>query len=793
MEDIFFAEPGLLWLLPLILVAGAISIRRCKNKVLVLSRAVVFALLVVALANPYVVVTQTTQTKRPLITVISDETDSMDIFDPGTAQRVYDQLPNSQLRTFSGTSTPLGDKILQYAQQGSTQVLVSDGYNNKGRDLEEALILARSANTTVFAIEIEPIAKDASVEIDGTYTAVLGGDYPFNVILRWAGGHFEGTLTVRADDRIIYQDHLSEEGKSRSIRMSHTFLTTGPHLLRATIYPQEDRERVNNQYQKAVYVVPKPDVLLVTTGSSPLASVLSKQYKVTEASDYYPDKKYKAVVLDDQKYRSDHDALDEYVSEGGGLVVVGGSNSYDFGNYLNSSLEKILPVRSAPSIFEGGNVVILVLDISGSTRREMAVGGTTFLEYEKSLAIELLKSPQFQDDQIGVVIFGTEARVISSPAPLFRIGTMIKDRIRHLDPMPGSQEETQLDAGLNLAWDMLNSTGTEGEVVVISDGRVKEYPETYQRSIGMINNMGANVYLIEVKSFEDAPGGFVDLAEKTGSAYYSAVYPGSVTIKTGEPTEAEAVVEEEAPVSAYNLMIFNPRHYITSDLDLKANVTGFNDVTPRSGSQRLVVMASGKPILTTWRYGLGRVASLATDDGTMWSPELYSAQNSILISRTVNWAVGDPRPESGRIDAADGWVGTPMEISIISESPPSIGSGQDLDLEKVGDDRYRATLTPEKKGVYRIGDYAIAVNYPIEFRDIGSNPEFSRLIMANGGRIFSEAKVRGELVEEARKRGTVITQQRVSKRGALLFTALAIFLVEVLIRRRREIKGRRGG
>ena len=52
--------------------------------------------------------------------------------------------------------------------------------------------------------------------------------------------------------------------------------------------------------------------------------------------------------------------------------------------------------------------------------------------------------------------------------------------------------------------------------------------------------------------------------------------------------------------------------------------------------------------------------------------------------------------------------------------------------------------------------------------------------------------MRSELVEEARKRSTVTTQQRVSRRGALLFTALAIFLVEVLIRRRREIKGRGG-
>ena len=52
----------------------------------------------------------------------------------------------------------------------------------------------------------------------------------------------------------------------------------------------------------------------------------------------------------------------------------------------------------------------------------------------------------------------------------------------------------------------------------------------------------------------------------------------------------------------------NKNHYITADLDLNATITGFNDVTPKPGSQRLVAMADGKPVLTVWRYGLGRVA-----------------------------------------------------------------------------------------------------------------------------------------------------------------------------------------
>jgi uncharacterized membrane protein/Mg-chelatase subunit ChlD len=792
MEGLYFSEPRLLILVPLILIAGVASLRWNRNKLLVLSRAAIFCLLVVALANPYVTVTETTMTKRPLITVVSDLTASTEIFDRDAAERVQADLPDSQIRTFSGTSTPLGDKILQYAQQGGALLLVTDGYSNQGIDLKEALALARAANSTVFALDMVPVEEDYSVEISGTNTAVLGGDYPFTVIVRGASGEFEGQLTVRADDSVIYQDRVSGEGRSNTIKISNRFSSTGTHLLEAAISFPKDAQRENDRYQKAVYVVPKPEVLLVAEEESPLSEVLSEQYKLATTASFRADqlgtdgKRYKAVVLDDQKYDPELAGLKEYVRNGGGLVVVGGEDAYDFGNYRNSTLEDVLPVKSVPSIFEGGKTTVIIMDISGSTRREMLIGGATFLDYEKALTIELLKSPEFRDDRMALVVFGTEAFVVFTPTPIAGKQIMIEDRISSLSPQPGAQEETQLNTGLALAWNILNSSSSEGEVVVISDGRVKEYPEIFEDSVGMIRDMEATVHLVEVKSFEDAPGGFRDLAAKSGAEYHSAVYPGSVTIRAEKRPEGEELPEEEEiPASGYALMIANPNHYITTDLSLVANATGFNDVTPKSGGQGLVVMLDGKPILTTWRYGLGRVCAFTSDDGAAWAPEVYSAKNSRLVSRTVNWAVGDPRPESGRIDAEDGWLGTPLEITITSPSPPKIGSGQ---VEKVGENRYRVIITPERQGIYTVGDYGIAINYPLEFRYVGFNPDFSRLIMSSGGKLFSEEEVAGSLVEEARKRGEITTQQRVSRRWALLFAALTIFLAEVIVRRLREVK-----
>src|SRR5690606_24086142 len=106
--------------------------------------------------------------------------------------------------------------------------------------------------------------------------------------------------------------------------------------------------------------VPKPEVLLVAEEESPLSTVLSDQYRLTISPTFRAEdlgsgeKRYKAVVLDDQKYAPELSGLKEYVREGGGLVVVGGRSSFDFDEYRNSSLGRSSPLSRSPASSKGG-------------------------------------------------------------------------------------------------------------------------------------------------------------------------------------------------------------------------------------------------------------------------------------------------------------------------------------------------------------------------------------------------------------------------------------------------------
>lgn len=778
--DPYFSTPELLFAIPVLLILGALYIRiRAKNKLLAATRLAIFCLIIAAAANPYFVETHTVQSEEPSIVILDDKTGSMEVFDPDVAARVS-AFSNAQVRSFSGDSTPLGDKILQYSLPGETLVLVSDGNSNSGRALPDALALASASNTTVFAISQNPVKEDSSVEISGTNTAVLGGDYPFTVIVR-SSGHYQGPLSVLADDRPIYSGDVSAN-ETTSIKISHAFLETGNHILRATIAP--DIQPVNNDYQKAIYVVPKPEVLLISDSNSPLAKDLSSLYKLTLVSALPTSlQSYKAVVLDDQRYNANLDALKIYVRDGRGLVVVGGQNSFDFGGYYNSSLEEILPVQSFPSTFEGGKTLVFVLDISFSLLSTRTSDGTPLLDYEKALAEELLKSPDFQDYKVGLVVFGTKAYDVQDPIPLSRGKTVLEDRIASLSPT--GTENTYLDNGLQLAWNMLNASGGQGELIVLSDGNLWNYEDVFQHSIRLLKQINTTTRLIQVQAIPGRMGRFDELASQTGSEYASFVYPASLTTKVSSPPTGTP--PKEKSLAGYPISVSNKDNYITANLELNATISGFNDVTPRPGAQRLVIMADGKPVLTTWRYGLGRVSAFTTDDGSAWAGSLYEAPSSQLISSMVNWAVGDPRPEDNRVEAEDGWLGTPLQITIDSNARPSLPG---TSVEKVGDKRYVATLIPNSTGIYYIGDYGVAVNYPLEYRDLGFNPELTKLIMANGGKVFTEDEARQSLIAEAGRLSQRTVQERVSRRDLLLFLALAIFLVDVVMRKVGEIRRR---
>ena len=804
--DLLFLNKQVLYAIIPVIVIGIYCLMKSRKKLLILSRMIVAALIIIALASPYTITTHTISDPHPSITVINDQSSSMDLFDRSVADAVCDSIhernPTSQIRSFSGDQSPIGDKILQYARGNDHIVLVSDVNSNYGRELADAVSVASRSNTTVYVVAQTPARNDASVEIVGSKTVIIGNKNVFGIVVAQAGTHLQYELVVKVDGEVVYRSEIDQTERIKVRKIPHTFDTLGSHVVSAEIAPKgggSDYRSANNIFKKAVYVVPKPEVLLITDVQSNLRDIVCDQYDARISTHISELDGTKAVLLDNRYLESlpsgEIEMLRDFVSDGRGLVVAGGDRSYDRGGYLDSEFEKILPVKSYPSEYYGRNDVVIVMDVSDSTLSDIIVDtGVTFLDYEKALAIYMVDDKEFRDDYVGVVAFGGDAYTISGLVYLGNDQTreLLKDTIRTKTP---KGQATTLDQGLSLAEEMLANSAGAKDVILLSDGRIDE--DIYESSLAVATRMKSKnirMHFIQVISSPTGViGAYGKLAHEVDASYAQTTYPKSININTAQPDAEPTPTPPPEEAGTYEVSVFDTNHFITRDLELSGTITGYNDVTPKLGAKKLVATGEGKPVVCAWRYGLGRVVSWSTDNGNEWSSSLYTENNSQLISSTINWAIGDPRPEVGMvIEADDIFFGESSRIIIISDTMPSLNfGGSSLDISRIAENTYTTEIDLGEQGVYYLSDYGIAVNYPLEYRAVGMNPDAEKTIQSYGGKVYNESEI-GMLCNDVRRKSVRTVCERLDQKVPFILAALALFLIEVIGRRVREIMRKRG-
>lgn len=801
-----FEHPEMFGLIIPVLIGGAYILRKARQKGLIVSRMIVLTLLIIALASPYTLSPRVTVDDSPNLVLIADETDSMGLFDRQASTNLYEYLAANTpttLVTLSGDKTALGDAIMQYATGDNQILMVTDGNSNSGTDIEEALKFAQDIGTTVYYVQPETKFNDLSVQIVGDKTVIQGNKNRFDVIVSQA---MEQESSYRIDfyyDETHFYRDKTLTGYQEKVDFSDIkFTKLGAHTLKVVITPSGyDHDPINNVFYKTVYVVPKPKITAIGLESgSPLAYSLQNLYDVSTATDLSGIDGKKAIVVDNVHAnsfsQSDVAKLQEFLNDGHGIVVVGGDRSYNFGNYLGSPIEEILPVVSRPTDWTGGRNVVLLLDVSQSSI-DYAIATDI-----ASNAVKIIESENLRDSYVGVITFGSTGFDLSNG--LLYLGTssnveLLKSRLENLKFGGG---ETNLNEGLEVAGTWLENEKGELEIIVISDGAIDSYEETVSIS-QRLHAKGVNFYFLHVNSGDKGQENLLDENGNYVSKRLMEEVDGThVWLERGERANIifndmqQPSEQNTTDTGSYPLIELNTQHFITRDVEVEGEITGYNDVTPKAGADRIVITSTGKPVITTWRYGLGRVAAVTTDNGerggNRWGTALYSGNNSRLISSTVNWAIGNPREETGAVvEAADTWYGTPTDVVLTmydTGTPILKLNGNNVDLSLTGNNVYEASVSPDSIGVHDLSGYPIAVNYALEYRDVGLNEELPVLIKAYGGSTYTEDEARASLLTEAREKSEKLVRDIVSYKMYFLIAALIIFLGEVIIRRLREIR-----
>ena len=332
---------------------------------------------------------------------------------------------------------------------------------------------------------------------------------------------------------------------------------------------------------------------------------------------------------------------------------------------------------------------------------------------------------------------------------------------------------------------MLSKVGGSKNIIFISDGKTtyNKLREDTLDTVRTVNSLGTKVFVVGVGTDTDAIASdnnlfLGNIAALGEGIYYKADASNKLKIQFGDKDTTKG---EEF----YNTLVpIDTTHFITLAMDdVQATISGYNYAVPKPAARLLVTTNKNIPILTVWRFGLGRVVTLTTDDGLKWAGSLLTKQNSKLITKSINWAIGDlGRKKSYDVTIRDTALGKPTNVNVITKEMPK---SEGLAFAKIDTNLYSSVYTPKEAGYNEILGATFATNYNDEYANLGLDKDFKNLVDKTGGKSFDPSDTKG-IIDFVKAKSKRIKIESTDYRWPFAIIAMLLFLAEIAIRRYRE-------
>jgi hypothetical protein len=288
------------------------------------------------------------------------------------------------------------------------------------------------------------------------------------------------------------------------------------------------------------------------------------------------------------------------------------------------------------------------------------------------------------------------------------------------------------------------------------------------------------------------------------SENYHKIEPGQrINVSFSEKSREQRDTQEK--YLSGSVIVYNPKHFITRDIsEIPHDVLGYNDVTPKPEANKLVITRLGKPLITVWRLGLGRVAAITTDNGygngIPWAASLYLGNDSLVITRTLNWAVADTESsENVQLKIPDLKINQPGRILITTKkegTPELYFDRKPMDMTPIGNNMYESYVTPDTFGLHKISEKPAnanktpeifgveniswrpaSANCPDEYMYIGENPQFKAALLENGGKIYTMGDIYSRITADSLTNTEKKALAKVTYTRYILALAFLIYLI----------------
>lgn len=642
-------------------------------------------------------------------------------------------------------------------------VLLSDGQETSGDAVAQARLLhARGAEVDVVPVVPLSHAEVLVEDVSAPQTVTEGERFSIGVRVD-SNVTTDATVHVFVDDAPLADQTVSLDPGATDLSFSAQAPSSGLLSVRASVDANQDTLDQNNAARAVVEVQGPPTVLIAEQRAGEadaIAGALSSSGMRLEPIDAtaLPDQVdqlggYAAIVLADVSADSLSDAqqtaLRAYVRDlGRGLLALGGDTSFGQGDYLDTPLDDLLPVRSSVRSHrdQGRVALLLVMDTSGSMADDVYHEGTTKIDMAKQAAI--LSAQQLSPrDQVGILTFDSNRHWVLPLTGVLGMGaTAIQDRLAPLLADGG----TDVFPALSTAFDAIkDSDARYKHIILLSDGMSccgGDYAGLQDRM------RAANVTLSTIAIGGDADTDLLSqLARQGDGRYYFAEHardiPRLMTRETDLATRGPVVEGDITP------------RQVSPDSVLSGlasgglpDLSGYLVTTPKDLAEVLLVSDAADPLLARWQYGLGRAVAWTSDLRGRWSQAWLDWPGTAqLFTSLVNWTIPPaqgPLRLSVRADSAAGHI-TVSEVSPGS-APGSVhahvvqpdGSALQFDVPASAPGEYSTTFPLAGAGTYLIrveedgvgaAEAGLPVAYPAEFRQVSADSRRMQQIAAAGG------------------------------------------------------------
>jgi Ca-activated chloride channel homolog len=480
--------------------------------------------------------------------------------------------------------------------------------------------------------------------------------------------------------------------------------------------------------------------------------------------------------------------LEEYVKNGGGLLLIGGEKQVYKEQKQADALDRILPADLAPPKSPEGTVVGLIIDKSSSME-----GRKIDLARLSAIGVVDHLRPM---DSIGVLIFDNSYQW-AVPIRHAEDKSLIKRLISGITPDGG----TQIAPALTEAYRRIMAAhATYKHIVLLTDGISEEgdsldlarEAQAHQVTISTVG-LGQDVnrsYLERVASFSGGKSYFLNEPQGLEQILLKDVmeYTGSTAVERA----LKPLVREKAEVLE------------GTDIESAPALKGYTRFTAKPTAETVLSIDSERndPLYVRWQYGLGRTAVFTSDAKSRWASDWIHWQGFdkfwINVTRDLlPHATGSDA--STALDAANNDLVVNYHLAAGTKEPEKIpqifvlgpdGFQKPIEVARTAAGTYEGRLhIGELRGLFRIRPLADSAAFPEvgfyrqqeEMLDYGSNAALLRQIATlTGGRFNPEAQ---DVFRSGGRR--IPTVWRLWP--GLLAAAIVLTIVELLVRKWRGI------